>query len=173
MAFTSLNSHFFYSGSYYYGGLPTAISATLTSNGRSVAMTGNVGGMIWQENDTTPLGKSGNGDYIVYTLSGTGPGARSASLSFQIADGTTDILPTDDYAAPGHYHFGATTNMDNRFAIYDGSQPLAYGSLHATDLVVTLGVPEPASWWLMITGFGLTGAALRRRAIRRAIQGAN
>jgi hypothetical protein len=29
------------------------------------------------------------------------------------------------------------------------------------------GVPEPASWALMIAGFGLTGAALRRRAATR------
>ncbi|MGL6043058.1 MAG: PEPxxWA-CTERM sorting domain-containing protein, partial [Sandaracinobacteroides sp.] len=29
-------------------------------------------------------------------------------------------------------------------------------------------VPEPASWALMIAGFGLTGAMLRRRAGRRA-----
>ncbi len=28
---------------------------------------------------------------------------------------------------------------------------------------VTLGVPEPANWALMIIGFGVTGAALRRR----------
>ena len=29
-------------------------------------------------------------------------------------------------------------------------------------------VPEPASWALMIAGFGLTGAALRRRRYRTA-----
>jgi hypothetical protein len=26
------------------------------------------------------------------------------------------------------------------------------------------GVPEPASWAMLIAGFGLTGAAMRRRA---------
>lgn len=31
------------------------------------------------------------------------------------------------------------------------------------DNVSVVGVPEPASWALMIAGFGLTGAALRRR----------
>jgi hypothetical protein len=32
------------------------------------------------------------------------------------------------------------------------------------NFVVTTGVPEPASWALMITGLGLAGAAIRRRA---------
>jgi hypothetical protein len=31
------------------------------------------------------------------------------------------------------------------------------------------GVPEPASWALMIAGFGLTGAAMRRRRVTAAI----
>ena len=35
--------------------------------------------------------------------------------------------------------------------------PLAAGS-----------VPEPGSWMLLIAGFGLTGAALRRRSARHA-----
>jgi hypothetical protein len=34
---------------------------------------------------------------------------------------------------------------------------------HFTQTVTPGGVPEPASWALMIGGFGMTGAALRRR----------
>jgi len=41
----------------------------------------------------------------------------------------------------------------------DGIGPL----LDNVGLTVTGGVPEPASWALMILGFGATGAALRRR----------
>ncbi|MFL5296018.1 MAG: PEPxxWA-CTERM sorting domain-containing protein [Phenylobacterium sp.] len=40
-------------------------------------------------------------------------------------------------------------------------------NLNSTDVVITPptrgGVPEPATWALMIIGFGVTGAALRRR----------
>jgi type VI secretion system secreted protein VgrG len=33
-------------------------------------------------------------------------------------------------------------------------------------------VPEPASWMLMIAGFGLAGAAMRGRSARRCLQAA-
>lgn len=36
------------------------------------------------------------------------------------------------------------------------------------DLVAFGAVPEPASWAMLITGFGLTGASLRRRRIKAA-----
>jgi hypothetical protein len=32
-----------------------------------------------------------------------------------------------------------------------------------TDFIATTAVPEPASWAMLIIGFGLTGAAARRR----------
>jgi len=123
--------------------------------------------MVWQENDATAAGATGNGDYIVYNLSGV-IGSRSSDLEFQIAD-RADFLPTDDYAVPGHYHFGGTGSQVSVFSIYDGAQPLAYGQLYATDLVVTGGVPEPAAWSLLIAGFAAVGAALRRRADRSTI----
>lgn len=169
-AFTNLNSHFFYSGD-RYGGLPTAITASLTSNGHSVALRGTNDGFIWQENDATPIGASGNGDLLIYVLDGfnAGPNSYNASLSFQVGS-YTDFLSTDNYAAPGHYHFGPGLSTDNRFAIYRGSQPLAYGSLNATDLVIrAAGVPEPAAWGLMFAGFALTGAMLRRRSSLRVV----
>jgi hypothetical protein len=37
------------------------------------------------------------------------------------------------------------------------------GGFYYSDNPVTDGVPEPASWALMIAGFGLAGAALRRQ----------
>jgi hypothetical protein len=44
------------------------------------------------------------------------------------------------------------------FALVEGPDPVFYR-------ITTSGsaVPEPASWAMLITGFGLTGAVLRRR----------
>ncbi len=45
----------------------------------------------------------------------------------------------------------------------------AFGTYQARNnngtLVVSAAVPEPASWALLVAGFGLTGAILRRRAV--------
>ena len=38
----------------------------------------------------------------------------------------------------------------------------------ASDLVQILGVPEPATWAMLITGFGMVGAAMRRQARQTA-----
>jgi hypothetical protein len=40
------------------------------------------------------------------------------------------------------------------------------GATPFTPTVVTAPVPEPATWMMMIAGFGLTGAAMRRRTVR-------
>ena len=46
----------------------------------------------------------------------------------------------------------------------------ASGALGAYSGSLTFGgVPEPKSWALMIVGFGLAGAAMRRRAAKRTM----
>jgi hypothetical protein len=44
-----------------------------------------------------------------------------------------------------------------------GPQGLGDEGWGVSDVLLTGSVPEPASWALMIAGFGLTGAAMRRR----------
>lgn len=34
---------------------------------------------------------------------------------------------------------------------------------------ITSAVPEPATWGLMLVGFGLMGAAMRRRTVRTSV----
>lgn len=67
-------------------------------------------------------------------------------------------------------------NFDNGFAVGPGPFVLCDGvaecgvvsdftfsDFTTEGLTVTAGIPEPASWALMIGGFGMIGAALRRR----------
>jgi PEP-CTERM motif len=56
------------------------------------------------------------------------------------------------------------------FSITDQGGPTAFrvdDLVGTADLAGTGGVPEPASWALMIAGFGLVGSAARRRATVR------
>lgn len=76
-----------------------------------------------------------------------------------------------------HFEGGGSSNIDASYA-HDVLSFLGSGGVDtvsftvgdsprdSTDTIVdnvSIAVPEPASWALMITGFGLTGAALRRR----------
>jgi hypothetical protein len=56
--------------------------------------------------------------------------------------------------------FGAFTVTNNGPA--QGALAINAGST-AVPLIVSLGVPEPASWAMMIVGFGGVGALMRRR----------
>ena len=75
-----------------------------------------------------------------------------------------ELTPGDSYTfSLGASRVGST---NAQFAFFDSSErrsivdPLIPG---------TPGVPEPASWALMIAGFGMAGAAMRRRAKVRAV----
>ena len=57
--------------------------------------------------------------------------------------------------------FNATAGSAATFAIIN-SNPAPGGNDYGIDYI-TLAVPEPAAWALMISGFGLVGGAMRRR----------
>jgi len=89
----------------------------------------------------------------------------------KILDLLTDLIPGDTDRAPGLI----SGNLNGHAAIYDARD--YYGNQYETPgFTITwnlkgssfrkLGaVPEPASWALMLAGFGVTGAALRRRRL--------
>lgn len=58
---------------------------------------------------------------------------------------------------------------DGRFGFYNYSQEnVTYAGISDDVLPPPTGVPEPAAWAMMIAGFGLAGAGVRRRAHRGA-----
>jgi hypothetical protein len=64
---------------------------------------------------------------------------------------------------------GGTTNVGGTsvFTQFGGNVFAPAGGRNADFLVsgTALAVPEPASWLMLITGFGLTGVMLRRRRL--------
>lgn len=85
-------------------------------------------------------------------------------------------LPLDD----SFRDFPAPTQFSNEFFVYDdglttgGRVRLSTGRGGPFDVTLTTTppdpsvAPEPATWALLISGFGLAGATLRRRACRMA-----
>ncbi len=82
-----------------------------------------------------------------------------------------------EYTAAGVLKTLATFDGSNGESPYAGLTADAAGNLYGTTnngtifklgdtgfVPFTAGVPEPASWALLLTGFGLTGAAMRRRS---------
>ena len=130
------------------------------------------------------------GRYVPGVMSVTDGMTRQRSAALQVAiweivtDGTTNIDLTN-----GNFRFAPLTTQNNQQLILtdaramlstlDGSGPLAGGlramrngspntpGLGSQDVLVftnlTEAVPEPQSWAMLIAGFGLVGAAARRR----------
>lgn len=124
--------------------------------------------------DTVPgFGLPGLSSVLVPSMTPIIPGAPewsalgtgSTNTCFAAGCGYTGwIKSTYTITTAGIYtlSFGVTNINDTS---YDTG--LAFDGITVAGMPV--GVPEPASWALMITGFGLVGGALRRRADRTAI----
>lgn len=95
-------------------------------------------------------------------------------------DGTTftslasGLIPTDNGLAAYLADVFAFGNVSTRYVRFEASgcpQPIV-GSFTACaigEVAFRSGaIPEPSSWALMIAGFGLVGAAMRRRAVAAA-----
>jgi hypothetical protein len=117
---------------------------------------------------------------------GTGIGTNNAQVEAVLAFDTPNVGPVSTGGSASYFTFlgaisdGALTwqNAVQSFTSADGSNftvkfdnlnGLALGPNVTDKVTITVnsigagGVPEPASWALMIGGFGMAGAMLRRR----------
>ena len=148
-------------------------SGTNATNGAFTAT-----GTITTTNTTTTV--NGRQAYTITGITGTRNGSAITGL---IAAGTDfGGVPIDDYLyATGPYltdaGFGfsvaGTTNLFNPY-YFDGAYQEYVRTAAGADFqntsgvtftltAVTAGVPEPATWAMMLVGFGAIGGALRRR----------
>jgi hypothetical protein len=102
---------------------------------------------------TLPFQPTATGFYVFDTSIGkvTLPSNSGASDS--------DLLTTGSSLFLGSYIVAFINDGGRKLGTNSNS-----GAIFETPGVVTHGVPEPATWAMMLAGFGLTGAMLRRRA---------
>jgi hypothetical protein len=108
--------------------------------------------------------------FVVDATPPAGPRTWTHQIDIGVMSAVHPFLDSFDYRTSAHYvlqpgdtGFG-TVSLEN---IVDGGAPTEHFGYRVnavlTPLVVTIGVPEPATWAVMILGFGMAGAALRRR----------
>lgn len=102
------------------------------------------------------LGSTGWADLTTYTF----------DIAYTASNLTVSVNGIEQFNINGSF-------SDGRFGFYNYSQAdVTYAGITDIELPPTPGVPEPAAWGMLIGGFGMAGAAMRRRqsvAVRRLI----
>lgn len=132
----------------YYNG---QANPAATDSWQSSTMT--AGSTVWSNNSvlTLPVGTNN-----------CGVGCFSTLAAWQAAN-------------PGFAVYGLSTGIGSGWSgsFRGGIDNVAYdfgtAGSGSFNFEVAAAVPEPASWALMISGFGLVGAAMRRRAVRTVL----
>ncbi len=87
------------------------------------------------------------------------------TLTITLADGTMHNI----IGNPGGGNQTSSSNNGRYYAVWDGANAIksvtfaSSSNSFEVDALSGSAVPEPATWAMMITGFGLAGAAIRRR----------
>jgi hypothetical protein len=142
------------------GGANPVIDSFITINGTTMHVSGNYDGYLQTDKTYTTFHRAedrsivNNVKYsnVIYFQ----PANLSASFSLDRSVTLSNFFPY--FHNTGFFNFTSYQLPSN--AIVQNVDGLFADSGTYT---VTGGVPEPTSWALLITGFGLTGAVLRRR----------
>ncbi|WP_310497820.1 DUF4394 domain-containing protein [Sandarakinorhabdus sp.] len=139
------------------GAVPFDLLAAAYTNSRPGALTTTLYGIDARSGGLVRATNANAGTYVTTSLGGAAfqslglPLDNAQSLGFDISGGT----------GLGYFNFG---DSFYRISLSTGASTLV-GGIGASGIVgLTAGsVPEPASWALLIMGFGLVGAARRRQ----------
>lgn len=130
----------------YLFNTPGAMKVTITINGKSFTFTGTAQSQY---------------DKTDHAAAGSDP--AFSRLDFNLYDGTNSLLQsvTADNAALGPFagfSAGSLGHSSLNMSLFGGAVRAS-----SVDSIAISTVPEPASWLLSVLGFGLLGAAMRRR----------
>lgn len=97
---------------------------------------------------------------------------RSGTIFLEAYDRFGNLLLSTSAADDGPDGTGASLSLSiagiHSVRFYSDNQTVGFDNFEFGELVAS-AVPEPASWALMIAGFGLVGGTIRRRRVRFAI----
>lgn len=157
-------------------GVPGPLSATITIAGHSFHLRGDYFGSASYQNDFFQADFNRSEDSVYHHAYGQDRGSQVYSY---IHDYTAQMLSSPDLGAqvaysmqPGGEGYGGfrTTRLEggNYLSTDLALQPLSFSS---GPMAGTPAVPEPATWLMLLAGFGALGAMMRRaRRVRAAIR---
>jgi len=149
-------------GGYVLGGNGAIVNATIIGT--------NVNGMI-KLTFANPVRAFGSGFNYITPLDGGAPFQPHPTISaYDMRGGLIaryDLVTSAPIATPGAIDAFAFRGIDAGAAIIKTFALSGYGIVMSA---ISIGspTPEPATWVLMIGGFGLVGLALRRRTLAQA-----
>lgn len=149
------------------------VSATVTINGITTDVRAPQNGLVrrYAREQGATLDQVYHSTFGDFTSGGI---ARHNGLAAYVESTVGDIVESPDITAPVTYLVGASDRAGGNFITYGGYHPETYSyDYYSFGLFsiksVTIGVvPEPASWIMMIGGFGLVGGAMRLRRLQAA-----
>jgi hypothetical protein len=149
-------------GAFY--GASSPVTATMTVNGVTLSQTGPYKSYVFRETDVPAI------SYLAGTLIDTPSAFADEDISnyaFVDLAALSSTLATTATLIQGDFSFNSFDRTTNTETFDTFGQFSSQGTITISD-GSTPGVPEPATWGLMIMGFGGAGAALRRRRMAGA-----
>ena len=134
-----------------------SFTSSLSTGGNLFSFNNNIAGT------SAPYVLSGQGSTASFAVSGSGTGSFSAT-NLNPFIGTGNISVTNSLSS--------IQGTITRFSGGNGNQSLTGGEALGTLTVQYLyldPIPEPATWGMMILGFGMVGATMRRRRSAHAL----
>ncbi len=125
----------------------------------------NLTGVTLYNTHNGPYADRGTGDFQIFGSNSVAGGALVGGTSLLSATLTPEVSgdPTAQaFTLSGSYRFISF----NPTSVSVGGNPCCGANVYGLDELKVFGtaVPEPATWALMIAGFGMTGFAMRRRS---------
>lgn len=155
-----------------------AMAAAIATNADAQTFDFTVGGPV-TGSGTFTTSDNGDGSFTITDITGTFDSMMITGLlpPGSLGDNDNLLLPNSDPQLTFN-GFSFTTAANNYNIFYNdglGTYRLITNADGADNLSITFsaiaadaGVPEPATWGLMILGFGTVGAAMRRRSTKVA-----
>jgi hypothetical protein len=166
-----------------------ALTTDLTINSTGAVNVISLSSLSYNSNTLTLDSRAGQDDYFIFNISGAGDHVFDFFQSVVSFGGTGT---TADHVlfnfTGGSYSALTGINLSKAENVFNGTILAPFGdieyhnpatfngaligyqiyvhsdfNINQVPFTPTGGIPEPATWALMISGFGLTGAALRRR----------